>query len=151
MNNNTGNRYQITLFITWELGWVITCHSTCILRGVITYLCPSRQSPHILLCCICEGLKNSSGQNGRHFADDIFKCIFINEKSGMLVRITSKFVHKGPVGIKSTLVQIMTWCRTGDKPLPEPMLPRSLRHIRSTWGDPLRPWGVGTILISHKL
>ena len=33
-----------------------------------------------------------------------------------------KFVHKGPIGYKSALEQVMAWRRTGDKPLPEPML-----------------------------
>ena len=46
-------------------------------------------------------------QNGRHFYDDIFKRIFLNEN----VRIDHK----------SALVQIMA-CRAGDKPLFEPMM-----------------------------
>ena len=46
-------------------------------------------------------------QNGRHFADDIFKCIVLNEK----------YVPKGPIDLKRALVQVMAWRRTGDKPL----------------------------------
>ena len=34
-------------------------------------------------------------QNGRHFADDIFKRIFLNEKVSILIRISVKFVPKG--------------------------------------------------------
>ena len=60
-------------------------------------------------------------QNGRHFADDIFKCIFVNEKFGILIRISLKFVAKGPIGNKSALVQVMAWHRIGDKLFPELM------------------------------
>ena len=38
------------------------------------------------------------GQNGRNFTDDIFKCIFVNEKFGILIRIALKFIPKGPIG-----------------------------------------------------
>ena len=64
------------------------------------------------------------GQNGRHFADNIFKCIFLNEKFDISIRISLKFVHKGPIDNKPALVQVMAWRRTGDKPLSEPMLTR---------------------------
>ena len=32
-------------------------------------------------------------QNGRHFADDIFKCIFLNENVSIVVKISLKFVQ----------------------------------------------------------
>ena len=54
-------------------------------------------------------------------ADDIFKCIFMNEKLCNLSLNSLKFVHKGPIDNKSALVQVMAWRRRGDKPLPEPM------------------------------
>ena len=67
---------------------------------------------------------NSSlpGQNGRHLTDDIFRCIFVNEKFCVLVKISLKFVHKGPVDNHQALVKIMAWRRLGDKPLSELML-----------------------------
>ena len=34
----------------------------------------------------------------------------------------SKFVPKCPIDNKSALVQVIAWCQTGNKPLPEPML-----------------------------
>ena len=37
----------------------------------------------------------SPGQNGRHFADDLFRCIFANEKFCISIRILFKFVPKG--------------------------------------------------------
>ena len=67
---------------------------------------------------------NSSppGQNGRYFPDDIFKCIFMNEKFCILIWISLKFVPKGPINNIPALVQIMAWRRSGVKPLSEPML-----------------------------
>ena len=32
------------------------------------------------------------------------------------------FVPEGPIENKSVLAKVMAWCRTGDKPLPEPTL-----------------------------
>ena len=68
-------------------------------------------------------------QNGRHFADDIFKCIFLNENVWILIKISLKFVPKGPINNIPALVQIMAWRRPGDKPLSEPMMGSSLTHI----------------------
>ena len=41
---------------------------------------------------------NSSppGQNGHHFTDEIFRCIFMNEKYCILIQNSLKFVPKGP-------------------------------------------------------
>ena len=49
---------------------------------------------------------NSSplGQDGRHFEDDIFRCIFVNEKFCILMKIPRKFVPKGPIGNNPALV-----------------------------------------------
>ena len=37
------------------------------------------------------------GQNGRHFADNIFGWIFVNEKFCILIKISLKFVPKGSI------------------------------------------------------
>ena len=68
-------------------------------------------------------------QNGRHFADDIFKCIFLNENVWIQIEISLKFVPKGPINNNPSLVQIMAWCRSGDKPLSEPMINSLMTHI----------------------
>ena len=68
-------------------------------------------------------------QNGRHFPDDIFKWIFLNENVWILINISLKFVPKGPINNIPTLVQIMAWCRSGDKPLSESMLVSLPTHI----------------------
>ena len=44
------------------------------------------------------------GQNGRHFADDIFKYIFLNEKIWILIKFSLKFVPKGPFDSNQVLV-----------------------------------------------
>ena len=112
--------------------------------------------------------------NGRHFPDDIFERIFVNENEWILIKISLKFVPRGlinnipaliPLGaggnaisepinigwpwlsthtcksvarplwvnflcvyeapvsrlacLWETLIRVMAWCRTYDKPLPE--------------------------------
>ena len=61
-------------------------------------------------------------QNGRHFADDVFKCIFMNGNLLISIKISLEFVPKGPINNIPALVQIMAWRRIGDKPLSEPMM-----------------------------
>ena len=68
-------------------------------------------------------------QNGRHFADDIFKCVFLNENVWIPIKITLKFVPQGPINNTLALVQIMAWRRPGDKPLSGPMMVRLPTHI----------------------
>ena len=61
-------------------------------------------------------------QNDRHFADDILICIFGNEKFFVLIKISLKFVPKGPVNNIPVLIQRMAWRRLGNKPFSEPMV-----------------------------
>ena len=61
-------------------------------------------------------------QNGRHFPNDIFKCIFLNDDEWIPIKISLKFVPKGLKNNIPALVQIMAWRRSGDKPLSEPMM-----------------------------
>ena len=67
--------------------------------------------------------------NGRHFPDDMFKCIFLNENVFISIKISLKFVPKGSINNIPSLVQVMAWRRPGDKPLSEPMLVSLLTHI----------------------
>ena len=60
--------------------------------------------------------------NGCHFPDDLFKWTSLNENVWILIKISFKFVPKGPVRNIPPLVQIMAWRRPGDKPLSEPMM-----------------------------
>ena len=61
-------------------------------------------------------------QYGRHFPDSIFKCIFFNENVSLSIKFSLTFVPKIWINNTPTLVQIMTWCWPGDKPLFEPMM-----------------------------
>ena len=55
-------------------------------------------------------------------ADDIFKCISLNENVKIQIQISLKLVNRDPIDNKPVLVQVMVWRRAGDKPLPEPMM-----------------------------
>ena len=68
-------------------------------------------------------------QDGRYFADDVSKCIFLNENVWISLKIPFEFVPKGPINNIPALVQIMAWRRPGDKPLSEPMLIFVPTHI----------------------
>ena len=66
---------------------------------------------------------------GRHFTDDIFRCIFINKKC-MLIKISLKIVPKCPIDNNPALFQKMAWCHTGDELLYEPTLKQSIDAYR---------------------
>ena len=69
-------------------------------------------------------------QNGWHFADNIFKCISLNENVWIPVKISLRFVPEGPINNIPALVLIMAWRRLGDKPLSEKkMVVRLPMHI----------------------
>ena len=75
-------------------------------------------------------------RNEQHFADDIFKRIFIHENVWVPIKISWKFVPNGPVNNIPAMFQIMAWRRPGDKPLSEPMmvsLPTHLCVARPQW------------------
>ena len=83
---------------------------------------------HFLYCCHQLNTLRPR-QNRRHFADNIFKCIFLNENVWISINISLKFVPKGPIDHIPALVQIMAWRRPGAKPLSEPMMVILLTHI----------------------
>ena len=83
-------------------------------------------------------------QHGRHFADDTFKRIFFNENVWISIKISLKFVSKGPINNIPALVKIMAWRRSGDKPLSEPMMVSLPTHICVT-----RPQWVNKVIHSN--
>ena len=50
-------------------------------------------------------------QNGHHFPDDIFKCIFLNENVWISIKISLKFAPKGPINNIPALVHsaLLRW------------------------------------------
>ena len=97
---------------------------------------------HIILLCFVWCVANTEDnhiiyilrprQDGRHFPDDIFLCIFLNENEWLSIKILLKFVPKVPINNIPALVQIMAWRRPGDKPLSEPMMVVLPTHICGT-------------------
>ena len=71
-------------------------------------------------------------QNCRHFADDIFKCIFLNKGIWISFKSSFKFVSMVRFNNIPALVLIMAWRRPGDKPLSGPMMVSLLTHICAT-------------------
>ena len=112
------------------LGGSSLCLSSCVWwewRNAASNSRPSRK----LLRSLSWELKNRNviwawthppEQNCRLFADDIFRCIFLNEKCCILIEISPKFVPKGSIDNNPAPVQIMAWRLIGEKPLSEPML-----------------------------
>ena len=98
--------------------------SECVLCDSAVWLCGSLCGIHYTL-----GLK----QNGRHFADIIFKCIFVNENVWILNRISLKFVPEGLIDNTSALVHVMAWCRTDCKSLSQPMIAQFIDACMLWW------------------
>ena len=69
-------------------------------------------------------------QNGCHFPDNSFKCICLNENVWSSIKISLKFVPRGPIDNIPALVQIMAWHLTGDRRLSEPMMAHITRAYR---------------------
>ena len=83
-------------------------------------------------------------QNGRYSPDNIFKYIFLNENVWIAIKISLKFVPKGPIYNIPVLVQIMAWRQQSDKPLSAPMMVILLMHICVIW-----PQWVNWLFIDH--
>ena len=84
-------------------------------------------------------------QNGCLFADDIFKCIFLNENVQISHEISVKYVPGGLMDAKSALFQVMAWHRTGDNPLPE-----STRYVEGTPTSEVTPVTIRYIRPPHQ-
>ena len=67
--------------------------------------------------------------NGRHFPDNIFECIFLNENWGNSIKFSLKFIPKVPINNILALVQIMAWCGPGHEPLSQSMMVSLAMHI----------------------
>ena len=78
-------------------------------------------------------------QNDGHFLGNNFTCNLLNENVWITINISLKFVPKCQIQTIPALVQIMAWCRTGHKPLPEAVMTwftgtrRQISNIRPTY------------------
>ena len=98
-----------------------TIYSEACVLHCIAVICSSVSTAHPMLT-----------QNGGDFADDTFKCIFLNENVWIPINISLNFVPKGPFNNIPAMVKIMAWRRPGDKPLSEPMMVELPTHIYVT-------------------
>ena len=89
-------------------------------------------------------------QDGRHFPDDIFKCIFLNENARIWLKKSLKFVPKVLINSIPALVQIMAWHLSGNKPLSEPMMLSLLMHICITWPQWIKVYISKLIAYQHN-
>ena len=119
--------FRLWLFTCWAPSrylnqcWLIC--STFYLNGRIQYYSLLKillKTLPFLAVTICINTLRPR-QNGRHFPDDIFKCIFL-ENIWISIQISLKFVPKGPINNIPALVQVMAWRRPGDKPLSDSMM-----------------------------
>ena len=77
--------------------------------------------------------------------------IFVNENVKISIKFSLKFVSKGPINNIPTLVPIMAWRRSGDKPLSEPMMVSLPTHIcvtRPQWVK--EPFKTLRDIVSHR-
>ena len=75
----------------------------------------------------------------RHFK---MHFLFLNENVWISIKITLKFFLEGSINNTPALVQIMAWCRPGNKQLSEPMMVGLLMHTcipQPQWVNSLRP------------
>ena len=103
-------------------------HSEWLVCGISCFLCLAENEYLIELYLLSFNTLRPR-QNGRYFADNMFKCIFSNENVWKPIEISPKFVTKGSMNNDPALFQIMAWRRPGDKPLSETMMFSSLTHI----------------------
>ena len=61
--------------------------------------------------CLGLNVLTHWGKRGLHFADDIFKHIFLNENGRIPIKISLKSVPKGPINTIPALVQTMAFTR----------------------------------------
>ena len=71
-----------TIWSTWQISWIYLEHVQRygVSRDVVIYFITFKPK-----------------QNVRHFADDIFKCIFLNENIWNSINISLNFVHQGQI------------------------------------------------------
>ena len=77
---------------------------------------------------------------------NIFKDNLLNRNIWISIKHSLKFVPMGPIDNSSSLVQVMAWRRTSDKPLSEPMMAQFSDAYMPQWVDkictctPPGPW-----------
>ena len=83
--------------------------------STVNYLSPEKSTPPVCVYLnepegdmlkqrtVHSFISSSPRQNGHHFADDIFKCLFVNEKSCIFIQISLKFFAKALIDNKANI------------------------------------------------
>ena len=103
------------------------------------------------LCVIRQQAISWSNDDSVHFSDNIFKCIFLNEKLWISVIVSQKFVPKGLISNMPALVQMMAWRRPVNKPLSEPMMVNILIYICVTRPKWVKSWFYRVAVALHTV
>ena len=68
--------------------------------------------------------------------DGIFNNIYLNKDDRIPIQMSLKYVFTIQIDNNPVLVQVMAWRRTGDKPLPGPVMTQFIDAYMRHWG-----WG----------
>ena len=134
------HKQQFMLFVLYSQYYACWCSDDVRSHGISMYGIESPPKPEYSVSSIRRVNTLRPRQNGRRFADDTFMRIFLNENVRISIKVSLKFVPKGPINNIPALVQIMAWRRSGDKPLFEPMMVSLLTQIcvtRPQWVNPV--------------
>ena len=120
--------------VAYHRAIIICWHHPTRVYDIIRKIWHYNLTSHSYQQCRYQSMRKSNNilrprQDGRRFPDDTFERIFLKENVIILIKISLKFVPNGPINNIPALVQIMAWCRPGDKPLSEPMTVRLTTHI----------------------
>ena len=130
------------------------CKCNSIVRGSIGRQCVSEPTSFTGRLLLYWVNTLSPRQNDRQFADDIFKCIFVNEKVCIFIQMSMKYVPNGPVNNK-LLVQIMAWRRLGHNSMVScqkgPTRHAYAWQIGPFWQDTLHLWPDGLITCNEPI
>ena len=112
-----------------------------VIRSLYILICLWTETTYNLKPLFCTRNSNISinasppEQNGRHFADDIFRCIFVNEIHCISIKISLGSVPKSPIDNHPALVWIMAWHQIGANHYLNQCWPSSPTHICGTRVD----------------
>ena len=133
--------FSLTLIANYKIPWLATKFpdfSLTLRKTGISLTFPWPWQPwkwlgacqhHDLNRCLFIVNTLRSRQNGRHFAQDTFKRIFLEENVRISIKISLNVVPKSPIHNIPALFLIMAWRRPGDKPLSEAMVVSLLTHM----------------------
>ena len=107
---------------------------------------------HTTASSVCSWFNTVRPRGSRHqFADDIFKCIFLNENVWISINILLKFIPKGPINNIPALVQMMAWRRPGVKPLSEQMMDSLLTYPSLSVNEFYQMWCIPILLYKANI